>query len=72
MGQCGRSRRAVVGGAAPVSELSSVEGATACGAAGEAVLLWGANTVRRRRGGGAPRGGAAKRTRSDGKKDEQT
>ena len=59
VGQCGRGRRPVVGGAAPVSELSSVEGAATGGTAGEAVLLWGANTVCRRGGGGAPRRGAA-------------
>lgn len=61
MGQRGRGRGAVVGGAAPVSELSSVEGAAAGGAAGEAVLLRGANTVCRRGGGGAPGGGAARK-----------
>lgn len=59
MGQRGRSRGPVVSGAAPVSELSAVKGAAAGGTAGEAVLLWGANTVCRRRGGGTPRRGAA-------------
>lgn len=63
VGQRGRSRRAVVGGTAPISELSPMEGATAGGAAGESVLLWGANTVCRRGGGGAPGGGAAKTER---------
>lgn len=59
MGQRWWSRGAVVGSAAPVSELSSVEGAATGGAAGEAVLLWGANTVCGRRGGGTPRRRAA-------------
>lgn len=59
MGQRWWSRGAVVGSAAPVSELSSVEGAAAGGAAGEAVLLWGANTVCGRRCGGTPRRRAA-------------
>ena len=59
MGQCGGGRGAVVGGTAPVSELSSVEGAATGCAPGEPVLLWGANTVCRRRAGGTPRRGAA-------------
>lgn len=36
-----------------------MEGAATGGTPGEAVLLWGANTVCRRRGGGTPRRGAA-------------
>ena len=60
MGQRGRGGGAVVGGAASVSQLSSVERAATGGATGEAVLLGCANTVCRRRGGGTPRRGAAK------------
>jgi len=59
VGQRGRRWGAVVRGAAPVSELSSVESAATRGTAGETVLLRGADTVCRRRGGGTPRGGAA-------------
>lgn len=66
MWQRWRGRGPIVGGAAPVSELSAVEGAATGGATGEAVLLRGANTVRRRRGGGTPRRGAAKWTRGNG------
>lgn len=54
MGQCGRGWRAVVGGAAPISELSSMESAATGGATREAVLLRCANTVCRWRGGGTP------------------
>lgn len=62
MGQCGWSWGAIIGSTAPVSELSSVESAATGGTTGETVLLWGANTVCRRRGGGASRRGATKRT----------
>lgn len=59
VGQGGGGRRAVVGGTAAVSELGPVEGAATGGPAGETVLLWGADTVGRWRGRGAPRRGAA-------------
>lgn len=62
MGQSGRGWGAVVGGTAPVSELSPVEGAATGGATRETVLLRGANTVCRRRGGGTPRRRAATQT----------
>lgn len=39
-----------------------MESAATGGTTGETVLLWGANTVCRRRGGGTSRRGAAKRT----------
>lgn len=60
MGQCGGSGGAIVGGAASVSELSSVESAATGGSTGETVLLWGANTVCRWGVGGATRGGTVK------------
>jgi len=54
-GQAGRRRRPVVGGGAPVPQLSAVEGGAAGGAAGEAGPV--------RRGGGAAAGDAEGRGR---------
>lgn len=60
VGERGRGRRAVVGGAAPISKLSSVEGAAAGAAPGEARAVRGraADAVGGRRRSGGPSAGA--------------